>query len=45
VAGDEAMHVIRPSAQHTPAKVRAFIDWMVEEFDQPFWTSTTPKRR
>jgi DNA-binding transcriptional LysR family regulator len=45
VAGDEAMHVIRPSAQHTPAKVRAFIDWMVEEFEQPLWTSMTPKRR
>jgi DNA-binding transcriptional LysR family regulator len=37
VAGDEVMHVIRASAQYTPAKVRAFIDWMAEEFAVAPW--------
>ncbi len=38
VAGDEVMHVVRASAQHTPAKVRAFIDWMTEEFAVAPWS-------
>ncbi|MGF6575110.1 DNA-binding transcriptional LysR family regulator [Paraburkholderia sp. GAS333] len=45
VVGDEAMHVIRASAQHTPAKVRAFIDWTVEEFERAPWASGMAKRR
>ncbi|AJK48414.1 LysR family transcriptional regulator [Burkholderia plantarii] len=41
VAGDETMHVIRASAHFTPAKVRAFIDWVVEEFEHPPWATQT----
>lgn len=41
VVGDETMHVVRASAQHTPAKVRAFIDWMAEEFEHPAWADKT----
>lgn len=44
VAGDEAMYVVRASAQYTPAKVRAFIDWMAQEFEHPSWTTATHKR-
>ncbi|WP_144114197.1 LysR family transcriptional regulator [Paraburkholderia sp. BCC1886] len=37
VAGDEVMNVVRASAQYTPAKTRAFIDWMAQEFETPPW--------
>ncbi|OWT72884.1 MULTISPECIES: LysR family transcriptional regulator [unclassified Achromobacter] len=42
VVGDETMHVIRASAQYTPAKVRAFVDWMTEEFQHLAWPSKAP---
>lgn len=46
VAGDEVMHVVRASAQHTPAKVRAFIDWMSEAFATAPWAGAArPQRR
>jgi DNA-binding transcriptional LysR family regulator len=44
VAGDEVMHVVRASAQYTPARVRAFIDWMAEEFAVAPWERATRKR-
>lgn len=40
VAGDEVMNVVRASAQYTPAKTRAFIDWMAHEFENPPWMRT-----
>jgi DNA-binding transcriptional LysR family regulator len=45
VAGDEVMHVVRASAQYTPAKTRAFIDWMAEEFERAPWMPSARKRR
>ncbi|PRY04347.1 hypothetical protein B0G73_11223 [Paraburkholderia sp. BL25I1N1] len=45
VAGNETMHVIRASAQYTPAKVRAFIDWMAEVFADPPWIGGRRERR
>lgn len=44
VEGNETMHVIRASAHYTPAKVRAFVDWMAEEFERPPWNGETRKR-
>ncbi|MDQ1093110.1 DNA-binding transcriptional LysR family regulator [Xanthomonas sacchari] len=41
VQGEETMYVVRASAQHTPAKVRAFTDWMVRTFEHPSWTTAT----
>ena len=33
-----AMHAVFPASQHVPARVRAFIDFLVEEFgDYPAW--------
>ena len=33
-----AMHAVFPASQHVPARVRAFIDFLVEEFgDEPAW--------
>ena len=32
------MHAVFPAAQHVPTRVRAFIDFLVEEFgDNPVW--------
>ncbi|MEK6346539.1 MAG: LysR family transcriptional regulator [Burkholderia sp.] len=45
VAGDEVMHVVRASAQHTPAKVRAFIDWLTGEFATAPWAGEARRRR
>lgn len=33
-----AMHAVFPATQHVPTRVRAFIDFLVEEFgDNPVW--------
>jgi hypothetical protein len=36
---------VRASAQYTPARVRAFIDWMAEEFAAAPWERAASKRR
>ncbi|CAH2801901.1 MAG: hypothetical protein CPDRYMAC_5327 [uncultured Paraburkholderia sp.] len=42
---DEVMHVIRASSQYTPAKMRAFLDWMAEKFAIAPWARPARKWR
>lgn len=39
IDGEEAIHVVHPSAHLVPAKTRAFVEWLAEQVTPPPWIS------